>query len=287
MLMLAFSILQYGKAVAGAMIECGSSSTKTGKTYKVNGSDINVRSGPGTNYDKIINQKASSILKKNIYVTIDNTVTVFEECTQGEWSKVKVTDPDWLSKSHRGWVLSKFLRKKQTDASGKEVFTEKDFIWDKNTSPYKEIIIAGVNKVYRENARCKDIDPSSAYISGSKDTKENPVFFVTCGKGRNTFNAFFSKSDIEKDNRLAEKKHIEKSKAVDLCESYAKQHATHPSTVKFSRVMDLAITEHPNGRTRVTSTFTAKNSFNLEVKFNISCLLDDSGLIEANIIESR
>lgn len=64
MLMLAFSILQYGKAVAGSMIGCGSSSTKTGKTYKVNGSDINVRSGPGTNYDKIINQKASSILKK-------------------------------------------------------------------------------------------------------------------------------------------------------------------------------------------------------------------------------
>lgn len=287
MLLLALLIFQYGHAVAGDMIECGSSSTKTGKTYKVNGSDINVRSGPGTNHDRIINQKASSIFKKNIYVTIDNTVTVYEECTQGEWSKVRVTDPDWLSNSHRGWVLSKFLRKKQTDAAGKEIFTEKDFIWDNNTSPYKEIIVAGVNKVYRENARCKDIDPSSAYISGSKGTKDNPVFFVTCGKGSNTFNAFFSKADVEKDKRLTEKKHIDKSQAVDLCEAYAKQHATHPSTVDFSRIMDLAITEHPNGRTRVTSTFTAKNSFNLEVKFNISCLLEDSGLIEANIIESK
>ena len=287
MLLLALLIFQYGHAVAGDMIECGSSSTKTGKTYKVNGSDINVRSGPGTNHDRIINQKASSILKKNIYVTIDNTVTVYEECTQGEWSKVRVTDPDWLSNSHRGWVLSKFLRKKQTDAAGKEIFTEKDFIWDNNTSPYKEIIVAGVNKVYRENARCKDIDPSSAYISGSKGTKDNPVFFVTCGKGSNAFNAFFSKADVEKDKRLTEKKHIDKSQAVDLCEAYAKQHATHPSTVDFSRIMDLAITEHPNGRTRVTSTFTAKNSFNLEVKFNISCLLEDSGLIEANIIESK
>ena len=147
--------------------------------------------------------------------------------------------------------------------------------------------MAGVNKVYRENARCKDIDPSSAYISSSKGTKDNPVFFVTCGKGRNTFNAFFSKADVEKDKRLTEKKHIDKSNAVDLCEAYAKQQATHPSTVDFSRIMDLAITEHPNGRTRVTSTFTAKNSFNLEVKFNISCLLEASGLIEANIIESK
>lgn len=287
MLLLALLIFQYGQAFAGGMIECGSSSTRTGKTYKVNGSDINVRSGPGTNHDKIINQKASSILKKNIYVTIDNTVTVYEECTQGEWSKIRVTDPDWLSSSHKGWVLSKFLRKKQTDAAGKEIFTEKDFIWDNNTSPYKEVIVAGVNKVYRENARCKDIDPSSAYISSSKGTKDNPVFFVTCGKGRNTFNAFFSKADVEKDKRLTEKKHIDKSNAVDLCEAYAKQQATHPSTVDFSRIMDLAITEHPNGRTRVTSTFTAKNSFNLEVKFNISCLLEASGLIEANIIESK
>ncbi len=287
MLLLALLIFQYGQAFAGGMIECGSSSTRTGKTYKVNGSDINVRSGPGTNHDKIINQKASSILKKNIYVTIDNTVTVYEECTQGEWSKIRVTDPDWLSSSHKGWVLSKFLRKKQTDAAGKEIFTEKNFIWDNNTSPYKEVIVAGVNKVYRENARCKDIDPSSAYISSSKGTKDNPVFFVTCGKGRNTFNAFFSKADVEKDKRLTEKKHIDKSNAVDLCEAYAKQQATHPSTVDFSRIMDLAITEHPNGRTRVTSTFTAKNSFNLEVKFNISCLLEASGLIEANIIESK
>jgi len=286
-LLLGLLIFQYVQAFAEGMIECESYSTRTGNTYKVSGSDINVYSGPGTNYDKIINQKASSILKKNIYVTIDNTVTVLEECTQGEWSKIRVTDPDWLSNSHRGWVLSKFLRKKQIDTAGKEIFTEKDFIWDKNTSPYKEVIVAGVNKVYRENARCKDIDPSSAYISGSKGTKDNPVFFVTCGKGRNTFNAFFSKADVEKDIRLSEKKHIDKSQAIDLCESYAKQHATHPSTVDFSRSMDLSVTEHPNGRTRVTSTFTAKNSFNLEVKFHISCLLDASGIIEANIIESK
>jgi len=51
--------------------------------------------------------------------------------------------------------------------------------------------------------------------------------------------------------------------------------------------MDLAVTEHPNGRTRVNSTFTAKNSFNLEVKFKIACLLDENGFIEANINESE
>ncbi|MCP4763470.1 MAG: SH3 domain-containing protein [archaeon] len=280
---------QIEKIVASPMTQvstCGDREVETGKIYKISGSRINIRKGPGINFDKIINKKATEILKTTQYITVDNTVTVFEECTKNGWSKIRVTEPEWLRKSHRGWIASKFIRKKQTDNTGSEIFTENDFMWDKNITPYKKIIIAGVNKVHRENSRCKNIDPSSAYISGSKGTKYNPVFFVTCGKGKNTFNAFFSKSEIEKNTKLTEKKHIEQSKAIGLCEQYAKQHANHPSTVKFSKIMDLAVTEHPNGRTRVNSTFTAKNSFNLEVKFKISCLLDENGIIDANIIES-
>ncbi len=266
---------------------CGSSSTTTGKTYKVSGSGINVRKGPGTNFSKIVNQKATSILKTIQYITIDNSVTVYEECSQGTWSKIRVTDPDWLSQSHRGWVASKFLRGKKVDSSGVEVFTEADFYFDKKTRPYKNIIISGVNKIHRENSRCKNIDPSSAYISGSKGTKSNPVFFVTCGKDYKVFNVFFSKSDVEKDKQFRAKKHISKSRATDLCENYAKSNATHPSTVDFSRIMNLSVYETPNGRIRVTSTFTAKNSFNLEIKHKISCLIDGNGLIEASINESK
>ena len=266
---------------------CGSSSTKTGKTYKVNGSGINVRKGPGTTFSKIVNQKATSILKTTQYITIGNSVTVYEECSQGKWSKIRVTDPDWLSQSHRGWVASQFLRSKIVDSSGAEVFTEADFSFYKETRPHKNIIIAGVNKIHRENSRCKNIDPSSADISGSKGTKSNPVFFVTCGKGYKVFNVFFSKSDVEKDKKFRAKKHLSKSRATDLCESYAKSNATYPSTVDFSRIMDLSVYETPNGRTRITSTFTAKNSFNLEIKHKISCLLDSGGLIESNISEAK
>ena len=166
-------------------------------------------------------------------------------------------------------------------------FTEKDFYWDKKTTPYKDVIVAGVNKIHRENSNCKTIDPSSAYISSSKGTKTNPVFFVTCGKGADTFNFFFSKSDVEKDKVMSAAKHIDKSLAIKKCESYAKNNAIHPSTVNFSKALGLAVTEHPNGRTRIVSTFTAKNSFNLELKYKISCLLDENGLIEANIFESK
>jgi hypothetical protein len=212
---------------------------------------------------------------------------VVEECTQGEWSRVRVKEPDWLQNTHIGWVQSSFLRGQKKDSSGQVEFTEADFIWDNKTSPYKKIIVTGVNKVHRENSRCKTIDPGTAYISSSKGSPSDPVFYVTCGTGAGTFNAFFSKSEVEKGTALTEAKHIDRSRAIELCESYAKSKTNHPSTFSFSRVMDLAVNEHPSGRTTVTSSFTAKNSFNLELKHNIRCLLDATGLIEANISEAE
>ncbi|MFQ5561296.1 MAG: hypothetical protein ACE5FU_12035 [Nitrospinota bacterium] len=98
--------------------QCGrAGATKTGKKYNVIGSSINVRKGPGTNYERIINQQA----KKTEYIMIDDSVTVFEECTKGVWSKICVVDPDWLRESHQGWVASKFLDKGKKKAKWKEL----------------------------------------------------------------------------------------------------------------------------------------------------------------------
>lgn len=110
---------------------------------------------------------------------------------------------------------------------------------------------------------------------------------MTCGSGATAFNVFFSKSEIEKGISLAAAKHIDQSRAIEICETYAKSKAAHPSTVSFSHIMDLAVTEHPNGRTTILSSFTAKNSFNLELKYNIRCLCDSKGLIEGTISEAR
>ncbi len=282
---LVISVLQ--SAAQASPEPCGSASIKSKQTLRVNGSDVVLRSAPNSKSEKLINQKASQILKTIHYLTIDNTVTVVEECTQGKWSRVHVKEPDWLQESHIGWVQSSSLRGQKKDSSGIVEFTEADFIWDKNTSPHKKTIVAGVNKVHRENSRCKTIDPGTAYISSSKGSPSDPVFYVTCGTGANVFNAFFSKSEVSRGTMLAASKHIDRSRAINLCESYAQSKAIHPSTFSFSHVMDLSVNEHPNGRTTVTSSFIAKNSFNLGLKHNIRCLLDTSGLIEANISEAK
>lgn len=167
-----------------------------------------------------------------------------------------------------------------------KTFTEKDFTFDKKTSNYKKTIIDGVNKAHRENEDCYDIDPSSAYIAKTKGTKSNPSFYVSCGSQDKQYNFFFSKSDIDNGIALSTPVHFDQTKAIRMCEQYAKQISNHPSTVNFSRVMDLQVTQHPGGRTTILSTFTAKNSFNLEVKMNVRCLIDEfGGMLEAKAWE--
>ena len=264
---------------------CGPRTATTGSTYAISGTSINVRKGPGTQHDRIVNEQASGILKKTVYVQLDNSVTVHEACRDGDWSYVWVVEPDWLSDSHRGWIASRFLRPIERDTGGKRIFTEEDFIWDKKTRSYKDLIVRGVNKIHRYNERCGEIDPASAYIS-SKSTSANPIFFVTCGSGAQAFNVFFSKKDLDKGKTFEAARHIDRSEAILLCERYAKSAATHPSTVDFSRFLNLSVYETPNGRTAVRSSFTAKNAFGLELKYGIRCLLDRTGLIEANIWET-
>jgi hypothetical protein len=110
---------------------------------------------------------------------------------------------------------------------------------------------------------------------------------VTCGAGAKAVNVYFSEGDLAEGKAFKAPVHIDQTRAVRLCEDYAKSAANFPSTVDFSRLWDLAVTEHPNGNTTVLSSFRAKNAFGLELEHNIRCLLNAGGLIEANIFEKR
>ena len=192
------------------------------------------------------------------------------------------TGQDLISKAE------KQVAAREGQSRSTRTFAEDEFYWDKYNNTHKDVIVKGANKVYRENSRCHTLDPGSAGVSTSKGTKENPVFFVGCTtKDGLPFNVFFSKSDVEADKSMAAAAHINRGDALIACRNYAKANAMHPSTVDFSTFMDLGTTEFPNGRTRVDSSFTAKNSFNMEAKFSISCTFEGGRLIEGNIYEAR
>ncbi|MCY0389926.1 hypothetical protein OVY01_22565 [Robbsia sp. Bb-Pol-6] len=286
-LLLAFSVTTlFGLAAQAATADaCGPGSTPSGKSYSINGQDVPLLASPKAGAAKLINEKATALSHTTQYMDVDGTTTVTEQCTMGIWSRVQVTDPEWLSDTYIGWIPTQALRKPQVDAKGVKIYTEADFLFDDVTRPYKKDIIDGVNRIHRENARCGDIDPTSAYIT-SESTKARPAFYVTCGKGAKAFNVNFTVADVRSSKQFEAPTNIDHGRAIGMCEDYAKAHAAHPSTVDFARLL-AAVSDGANGNTRVRSTFTARNSYNTKLKYDITCLFNSAGSIEANINEAR
>ncbi|HEL3179386.1 MAG: hypothetical protein J0L89_08380 [Xanthomonadales bacterium] len=274
------------KAPPAPKFTCERGTSADGAVVNVLGKDgHDLRNAPDG--ERIVNEKATRVLGSTQYQTIDNSTKVQIQCLDGDWARVQITDPEWL-KEHSGWVLRSALAAPLKPGEVRE-FTDADFDWDKHTQRDKTAIIKAVNRIHREDPRCKEhIYPSLVGRSADETKKRGkPVYFVNCGTGAQTVNVYFDAARADDPTPFRAPRFIDKMRAIDLCEAYAKANASHPSTVEFSRFLDIATSEHPNGRTQVQSSFTAKNSFGLELKFNISCLLDENGFIEGNISEAR
>lgn len=244
-----------------------------------------LRASPDNDAPRIKNEKASSALGRDHFYQIDNSTTVRRLCVQSEWTEVKIETPDWLTHV-KGWVPNAVLREIERTQSGGRVYVEDDILWDEDTSQIKSQILTVVNKIARENQSCGQIDTSSIAKSPSRSKPNDPVFFVTCGSMANAFNVYFRPTDAESEKAFVAKQPIERASAILACEDAAKQAATYPSTVNFSRVFDMAYFPHVSGRARVVSSFSAKNALNIELKYQIDCLFDGPNLIETSIAEA-
>lgn len=83
----------------------------TGNVHAVNGSIINIRQGPGREFDRVVDEDASDKKGSTQYAKVSKGHIVRVNCQKGQWSQINVLSPDWLRQSHRGWVMSRFLSK--------------------------------------------------------------------------------------------------------------------------------------------------------------------------------
>jgi hypothetical protein len=265
---------------------CGEGGLILGDVVAVSGEN-ELRIQPDASADRIKNVKASNALGTTKYHRIDGSTTVRRVCVQSEWSEVQIVTLEWLTHV-RGWVPNEALREIERTASGQRVFKPDDIYWDEDTSPFKDEIVNIVNQIARENNQCKKIDAYSVAKSSSRSKPGEPVFYVTCNSGTSAFNVWFSPVDAEAiAGSFGAIKPISRTAATQACESYARSIATHPSTVNFSHVWDLAFQQHPSGRARLVSRFNAKNGVNFELKYRIDCLFEGTTLLEATIAEAR
>ncbi len=269
-------------AKASLPASCEGGGIATGDELAVK-DEVVLRSGPSKSAAKVINEKLSRAIGGEQPVTLDQTEKLKELCRQAEWSKIQVVEPDWLT-WQTGWVPVSSLRTIARDTSGKRQYVEADFYWDDDTKPYKAQLVAGVNRVIRENSRCQSVDTGTLSLSGNRGTKANPVFFITCDYNGTPFNVWFSPEQAtDKGHSFAAARNISQGDALVACQDAAKAAATNPQTVNFSVFMDVAFVPYPNGNSRLLSTFSAKNSFGVESKFRIQCFFEGASLTERSI----
>ncbi|WP_411035323.1 hypothetical protein [Shinella sp. BYT-45] len=246
--------------------------------------DYEIRQAPGENAGRVVNEKATSILKTTHYHRIDPSTSVEILGCEENWTEIRITEPSWLA-SVRGWAPNEVLRDIERTADGARVYVENDVAWDGDTSRHKPEIVTMINKISREHAGCSSIDTGSLARSASRSKPGDPVFFVTCDPSGTPFNVWFRPGDVERTMTAA--RPIGQADAVQACEEEARRRATHPSTVDFSRFLDVAYSARPDGRVSLTSSFTARNGFNLEQTFAIRCLFDGNTMIEATVSEPQ
>lgn len=262
---------------------CDASTVVTGKKYNVLGSGINVRKGPGTSFEKIINQKATSILKTAQYISIDDTTTVFEECTKDGWSWIRVIDPDWLKDSHRGWVLSKYLDKGQ-DIGG-DKYTRK--ISSSAISPYtkqgypKTIAKYGSRLSEIESLRRKAAEMAvdsgkcdyvtMSELSDSKSSLNHLYFWVDC---RNKQRIYLDEFQIKKGSPVLtqEEKSWDEASALTACRQAIKDRALIPSEVDIHTILGTSFYKAPTTHNVVLRMdFDAKNALGTEIPYTATC----------------
>ena len=86
---------------------CPDGSILSEKQYQIHGTRLSsfaLRIAPDVQSERVLNEKASRLLKKPHYVTIDRTVKVVENCSFQGWSRVQVVKPRGMRLTHQGWI---------------------------------------------------------------------------------------------------------------------------------------------------------------------------------------
>ena len=262
---------------------CDSTSTITGREYHVLGSHINVRQGPGISFPKVINRKATEILKKTQYITIDDTTIVYEECTKNGWSWVRVVEPEWLRRSHKGWVASRFLDKGQdilSDKYARKISSSALLPYTKKASP-KTVAKFGsrlkeIEKLRRKAAEMAVDSGKCDYVfyselSDKKSTLHHLYFWVDC---RNKERIYLDEFQIKKSGAvLTEKeKAWDKESALRACKKAIKERALIPNSVDIHTILGTSFYEAPVTHNVVLRMdFDAKNAFGVKKSYTAIC----------------
>lgn len=168
-----------------------------------------------------------------------------------------------------------------------QTYKASDFDWESSPEaiPYKEQVVAGVNRLVRENDKCASVETYSLARSVDKFTKTNPVFFIVCNTADgNQFGATFNANKVgDQTQSFAAAKPISKEIAVLACRDSAKSDVARPSTISFPLLDDPSFETWPDGKSILVDSFTAKVGLGVEGKFKLVCHFSGSRIADHHV----
>lgn len=244
------------------LTNCGSNdksnnSTSSNNIFGIKGEEIVLHTGPGQNFDKVVNQKTTDMIHETVYATVDNSVKVREEETKDGWSKIVVVDPDWLSESHQGWIESKYIIKTEEQAA-ETIVPRKNKIFNEVPQVQSKLSSVGIGELRKWSNDSYSWTSSTPYhsfgsISSDNGMQNNLAYYLESKSG-----TFIETLKLV----LNINNSSEKSKALSLLDK---------TTQKTFLSLKL---KKPNGLSaaiRSGNNFTSDNS-----EFKVSFMLDQS-----------
>ncbi|MCP1757902.1 hypothetical protein [Bradyrhizobium elkanii] len=245
---------------------------------------VPVLNGPSESSGSMINQTASAAFNRQIPETLSPSADLELLCESNGYVQVIVTGfmgqpptPPAL----QGWVKKESVSTELTEDQKRGLFW--DFASADLTPEDRSFLRVGALKILNDDKRCLRIDGGSkGSSSGGKQ------YYVTCGgSGGELFNVFFDKADAIVQTPLKHPEPFDETSSRRLCEAAIKESASHPSTVNIHSFMGYATKTFGNGNRFVWQTFSAKNSYGLELTYQALCTVTPDGKSEITISEKK
>jgi hypothetical protein len=112
-----------------------------------------IYTNPKVDSPKVLNEKATKILKENNYHSIGSDTRVQVQCEYGNWRKIKITKPKHLNHVS-GWIFKDSLLPKEQSGVFR-VFDEDDFYWSLSTRWHKKEIVQAINELHTKVPKCR------------------------------------------------------------------------------------------------------------------------------------
>lgn len=218
---------------------------------------------------------------KTMPATLDASVAVRELCTSQGWSQVRVLGPQEM-RELRGWVPASALRRVPVSGSGRRIYQASDFDWPDGSLPFKSAAVLLMNRIMDQRQDCDALDTRSLVMKGRG---ARAVFLIPCDTTDGLVSFDFTATDAINGRSFARVEPIGKLDAIEACKGAALSRATHPSSVSFP-TFDYDYRDGSNGKAELRTKFSARNSFNLEVGFDLTCSFVGSKLEKVSISEA-